>query len=120
MSSTFSLASSSESASNTKVIISFVLVLCSVYGTTNFFEWRLLNAIMVFITTAFIFCFNSVYFTPQFDVIKNRVMDNGFFRTFSGFVSEPILFLTNCLFSLIFIVSGIVRYAVRKHAKKVR
>ena len=101
-------------------LISFVLLLCSVYGITNFFEWRLLNAVIVFITTALIFCVNSLYFTPQFDVIKNRIMANGFFRAFGGVVSEPILFLINCFFALIFIVTGIVKFAVRNHARKVR
>ena len=101
-------------------LISFVLLLSSVYGITNFFEWRLLNAIMVFVTTALIYCFNTVNFTSVFDTIKARFMNNGFFRSFGGIVSEPILFMINILFALIFIVSGIVRFAVRKHAQKVR
>jgi hypothetical protein len=53
-------------------LISFIILLCSVYGITNFFEWRLLNAVMLFITTALILCLNSLYFAPQFDAIKAR------------------------------------------------
>ncbi len=101
-------------------LLSFVLLLCSVYGITNFFNWRLLNAVMLFVTTALIFCLNSVYFTPQFDSLKARLMENGFLRFVNGFVSEPILFIINCFFALVFIVSGIVRFAVRKHAKRIR
>lgn len=101
-------------------LLSFALLLCSVYGITNFFDWRLLNAVMLFVTTAFIFCINTVYFTPQFDSLKARIMDNGFFRFLGGIVSEPILFLINSILAIIFIISGIVRFAVRQHAKKVR
>ena len=100
-------------------LISFVLLLCSVYGITNFFEWRLLNAVMLFITTALILCLNSLYFAPQFDAVKARIMSNGFFRAFGGIVSEPILFIINCVFAVIFITSGIIKYAVRNHVKKV-
>ena len=61
-----------------------------------------------------------MYFTPQFDEIKARIMANAFFRFMSGIVSEPILFIINSFFAIIFIISGIVRFAVRKHAKRVR
>lgn len=101
-------------------LISFALLLCSVYGVSNFFEWRLLNSIMIFITTALILCLNSVYFTAQFDGIKARVLSIGFIRMLGGIVSEPLLFLINSFFALIFIATGIVRFAVHKHAKKAR
>ena len=101
-------------------LISFVLLLCSVYGITNFFDWRLLNAVILFITSALIFCLNTVYFSPQFDAVKARIMDSGFFRFFGSIVSEPILFIINIFFALVFIISGIVRYAIRQHAKKAR
>lgn len=101
-------------------LISFVLLLCSVYGITGFFDWRLLNSVILFITTALILCLNSLYFSPQFNGIKATIMNNGFFRSFGRIVSEPILFLINCLFAVIFITAGIVKYAVKNHARKVR
>lgn len=101
-------------------MISFILLLCSVYGITNFFDWRLLNAVMLFITTALILCLNSVYFTPVFDGIKAGIMSKGFFKAFGEIVSEPILFIINCFFFLAFITAGIIKFAVRKHAKKAR
>ena len=101
-------------------LLSFVLLLSSVYGITNFFDWRLLNAVIVFVTTALILCLNSMYFAPQFDSLKARLMDNGFFRFLGGIVSEPVLVIINLFFTLLFVVTGIVRFAVRKHAKKVR
>lgn len=101
-------------------MLSFIFLLCSVYGITNIFDWRLLNTVILFITTALILCLNSVYFLPQFDSLKARIMDNGFFRLLAGIVSEPILVIINLLFTLILIVTGIVKFAVRKHAKKAR
>ena len=101
-------------------LISFVLLLCSVYGITGFFDWRLLNSVILFITTALILCLNSLYFSPQFDAIKATIMNNGFFRGFGRIVSEPILFLINCIFALIFIAAGIIKYAIKNHAKKLR
>lgn len=99
-------------------LISFIILLCSVYGITNFFEWRLLNAVMLFITTALILCLNSLYFAPQFDAIKARIMSNGFFRAFGGIVSEPILFIINCVIAVLFITSGIIKFAIKNHVKK--
>lgn len=101
-------------------LISFVLLLCSLYGITNFFDWRLLNAVILFINTALVFCFNSIYFTSVFDGIKRSLMGKGFFRFLSGIVNEPILFIINLFFAIVFIVTGIVKFAVRKHAKKLR
>lgn len=105
---------------NFLLLFSFALLICSVYGLTNLFDWRLLNAVMIFIVTALALCVNSIYYSSQFDIIRYRLMDTGFFRSMNGFVSEPILFIVNCVFSLMFIVTGIVRFVVRKHAKKAR
>lgn len=101
-------------------MLSFILLLCSVYGITNFFEWRLLNAVIVFVSTALILCLNSVYFTSVFDPIKTMIMSKSFFKAFGGIVSEPILFTINSFFALLFITAGIIKFAVRKHAKKAR
>lgn len=101
-------------------LISFVLLLCSVYGITNFFDWRLLNAVILFITTALILCLNSVYFTTMFDSIKTTIMTKTFLKALSGIVSEPLLFILNCFFAFLFITSGVVKFAIRKHAKKAR
>ena len=101
-------------------LISFVLLLCSVYGVTNFFDWRLLNAVMLFIITALIFCLNSVYFMPQYEDIKIRIMKIGFFKALGGVVSEPLLFILNCFFALLFITVGIVKFSVRAHARKAK
>ena len=55
---------------------------------------------------------------PQFADLISRVTNNGFFRAFGNIVKEPLLFLINSLSALILILSGSIKFAVRKHAKK--
>lgn len=101
-------------------LFSFVLLLCSVYAITNFFDWRLLNSVVLFITTIFILYFNSVYYLPKYDALKNQLTNNGFFRGFGKAVNEPLLFLCNCLLALVLILAGVIKIAVRKHAAKLQ
>ena len=102
------------------MLVSFVLLLCSVYGTTNFFDWRLLNSVMLFIITAAIISINSVYFASQFNEIRTHINGLGPFKALGGIVSEPLLFVVNIFFALIFIISGTIRFVVRSHLKKMR
>lgn len=101
-------------------LLSFVLLLCSVYGITNLFDWRLLNTIILLVITAAIITLNSVYFTPYFDGIKNRVNNIGMFKALSGITTEPLLFITNIFCALVFITTGTIKFAVRKHAQKIK
>lgn len=105
---------------NLLTLFSFVLLLCSVYGVTSFFDWRLLNAMMLFIITIGIITVNSVYFSSQFIVLRMRINSFGMFRALSGIVSEPLLFIINIFFALLFISAGIIKFAVRRHASKVK
>ncbi len=99
---------------------SFVLFLCSVYGLTNFFDWRLINAVMLFIFTAFILTINSVYYQSAFDTIKLKLGDYRFFIACRKIISEPLLFFINCGGSLFVILAGVIKIAVRKHAAKMK
>ena len=101
-------------------LLSFALLICSVYGITNLFDWRLLNAIILLVITAVIIIFNSIYFTPMFEAIKNRMNNLGMFNALRGITTEPLLFITNIFFALVFITTGIIKFAVRKHAQKVK
>ena len=100
--------------------ISFVLLLCSMYAITSLFDWRLISSVMLFILSSATMCFNSMYFTPVFNAIKSRAGNIGFFQAFGKIVSEPLLFLINCILAIVIIVSGIIKAAVRKHAGKVK
>ena len=101
-------------------LISFVLLLCSVYGITNFFDWRLLNTIMLYIITASIIIWNSFYFAAEFEAVRNRVNNFGMFKALGGIVNEPFLFITNIFFALVLITMGTIKFAVRKHAQRIK
>ena len=101
-------------------LLSFVLLLSSVYALTNFFDWRLLNAVILFIATACILCLNSVYYLPEYSSIISKLTSNGFFRSFGKIVDQPLLFICNCVLALIFISAGVIKIAVRKHAAKAK
>ena len=100
-------------------LLSFILVLSSVYGITAFFDWRLLNTTILFVVSASILSFNSIYFQPAYIDLKIRLTSNGFFTFLGKIASEPLLFLVNCIFALLFISLGVIKFAVRKHAAKV-
>ena len=101
-------------------LFSFVLLLSSVYGLTNFFDWRLINAVMLFIFAACILTVNSLYYEPVFDAARQKLGSYGFFAACRKIISEPLLFVINCGCALIFILAGIIKIAVRHHAAKMR
>lgn len=101
-------------------LFSFVLLLCSVYGITSFFDWRLLNTIMLYIITASIIIWNSFYFAAEFEAVRNRVNNFGMFKALGGIVNEPFLFITNIFFALVLITMGTIKFAVRKHAQRIK
>lgn len=100
------------------LLLSIACIICSLYGVTNIFEWRLLNSVLLFFGTSLILIVNSSYFNPVFNNVINKLTDNGFFYTIGTFVEEPLLFVINVLFMLITITVGIVKFAVHKHSLK--
>ncbi|MBP5520059.1 MAG: hypothetical protein J6X84_05720 [Treponema sp.] len=102
------------------LLLSFVLLLSSLYGVTTFFEWRLVNAIIIFISDSSILCFNSIYFHPEYDALKASFSNNGAIRALGNVVHEPLLFLINCFVALIFITAGVIRFVIRIYSKKAK
>lgn len=97
--------------------LSFGLLICSLYVCSYFFGWKLMNsALLMFLTTLSI-SMNSFYFTSGFE--KIRMFVNGIvpFSKMILFCGEPLLFVVNMILSLVFIIVGIVLYAVRNHKK---
>lgn len=95
--------------------LSFALALVSVYGLSNFFEWKLLNSILVLTVSFLILLCNTLYFAPVFEVFKNNHLQNGLFTSLSKAMNNPPLVLINLLFSFISIVTGIVIYFIKKN-----
>lgn len=100
------------------LLLSVACLICSLYGITNVFEWRLLNSVLLFFVTTLILIVNSTYYKPVFSSIINKLTDNGFFYTIGTFVEEPLLFVINVLFMLIAITIGIIKFCVHKQSLK--
>lgn len=98
--------------------ISFVLAICSIYALTNFFNWKLINAVLIFFITVSLISANSVDSSSLFFVIKDSLMKTRPFLFLSQYIYESFLFAFNILCSLIFLALGIVKFALHNHAKK--
>lgn len=95
--------------------LSLGLIICSLYGAAVMFNWRLINTTFLVFSTACILFVNSNYYNPVFQSFISPYIDNNkFFIFLSKYIDAPLLVLVNVLFSLIFIVVGIVRFAARK------
>lgn len=94
--------------------LSFALALVSVYGLSNFFDWKLLNSIFVLIVSFLILICNTMYFSPAFEVYKMNHLQNGLFTSLAKVMNNPPLVLLNLLFSFITITTGTVVYFVKK------
>lgn len=91
--------------------LSLALVICSLYGVSNFFDWRLINTTVILSLTCIILTFNKVYFLPVFSVYKIRyIQSKEFFQFLGRFMDDPFLCLINVFSSLIFITIGIIKY----------
>ena len=100
--------------------LSLALVLCSVFGLTHVFKWKLLNTLLITCTTFLILLFNSNQGLLPFGAIETRFADSGFIRFFSKFSTHPLMVFTNFLTAIIFIVTGVVIFIVRSHKNKKR
>lgn len=98
--------------------LSLALIICSLYGLTNFFDWKLLNSVLLFFGVMLILLINTYYYSPVFNNIKYKLTDNRFFSMCGKFANEPLLVVINLFFMLSFIVTGIIKFAVHKHGNK--
>lgn len=98
--------------------ISFALVISSVYALTNFFNWKLLNAVLIFFITVSIISVNSTGVNSFAGTIISSLENTAPFRFLSQYIYESFLFVFNTFFSLVFITIGIVKFAIHVHGKK--
>lgn len=98
--------------------LSFILVLSCVYCVTSFFNWKLLNSVLIFFVSMGILCVNSVEVLPVVTNIENYLLETSLFEFLSKHIYELFLSVLNILFSLIFITIGIIKYVLHHHIKK--
>lgn len=98
--------------------ISLALVICSVYALSNIFNWKLINAVLIFFLTVSIISANSIDSGSLFASVKDFFMELKPFVYLSDYIYESFLFTFNLLCSLVFIILGIVKFAVSKRKKQ--
>lgn len=100
--------------------LSLGLVLCSIYGLSNFFNWKLINACLVMILTLLVLVFNTSFYNGSLDGFKNLgFWKLPFIQSFGKIVDEPVLVIINIFTAVCFIITGIVRFFIaRKQNKK--
>jgi len=95
--------------------LSLGLLLCSLYGAAELFRWKLLNTGFLLSATGLILTANTLYFHPMVvSFCRQYINGRSFFLFLSRYVDYPLLVLVNVVFSLVFIIIGIVRFATRK------
>ncbi|MBR1638452.1 MAG: hypothetical protein IJ688_03600 [Treponema sp.] len=98
--------------------LSFALALCSIYALTNLFDWRLLNSALLFLLSALVMGFNSDFFASWLSEIAVRTDGNAVYRFLARWTSEPLVFVGNCLFTLVIMIVWIVTSAIKRHGRK--
>lgn len=94
--------------------LSIALALCSVYGISNFFNWRLLNTVSVMFMSFIILVCNTMYFSPSFELFRMKHLTGGLFESLGNAMNNPPLVLFNLLISIICIVVGIVMFFIKR------
>ncbi len=95
--------------------ISLGLLLCSLYGAADLFRWKLLNCSFMMAATFLILAANTLYFHPLVtSFCRQYVNGQSFFVFLSKYMDYPLLVLVNSVFSLVFVIIGIIRFATRK------
>lgn len=95
--------------------LAFGFALCSLYGISGLFVWKLLDVMLVLFMTLIIFFINSYsQINPFIFSIVEKINGTRMFSFLGKYMNEPFFVLLNLIFGLIFIVIGIVKYARNK------
>lgn len=98
--------------------LSVAFLLCSLYGISYFFVWRILNTYAIFVTTICIIFANITYYMPIFEPFRIKINNFGFLEMLGRHVEEPLLFTANIFFGIIFIVTGCIKFILHKVKKQ--
>lgn len=100
--------------------LSLAVAICILFALSSFFEWRLINTTFIFFLTSLILSINSFYYSYSFISVKQKLTDNRFFTMLGRHIDEPLIFVANNLFTIIFVIVIVVRVIVKNHKDKDR
>lgn len=95
--------------------LSFGLLLCTLYGISKFFDWKLMDVgviLAVTLTILFVNSYCTVY--PLFASLIEKINSKRLFVFLSNYMDEPFIVLSNIIFSILLIVLGIINFVSRK------
>ncbi len=94
--------------------LSIAFVISSIYGLSNFFDWKLLDTALVIIVFVLILIFNTYYYSPAFMPFKTKYLSGNFFTAMERFIDNPPLVLLNLFTSIMFTIFGIVKFCIKR------
>ena len=95
--------------------LSLGLLLCSLYGFSRLFVWKLINSGFIVSITAIILFANTFCTTsPFFSSIMERINTTRFFAFLGQYMDEPFIVFLNLVFSIIAILIGVIGFIHRK------
>lgn len=90
--------------------LSLALVLCTVYGISHLFDWKLVDALFVLVIAGLVIFLNSYYYSEAMQAFRLKVSSNGMMNSLSSYFDAPLLVLMNLFLSIVFVVIGIIRF----------
>lgn len=98
--------------------LSLGVVLSSLFALTSVFSWNLLNTLLMTILSFIVLLFNSCPNLGVLVFLNEKLAGTGFYNFLSKFGENPIVIFSNYVFSIIFILIGLILFFVRKVGKK--
>ena len=95
--------------------LSFGLLLCSLYGISRLFMWKLINAGFMIVVTAVMLFVNTFCTTsPFFSTLMGKINASRFFAFLGQYMDAPFIVFLNLLFSILTILAGVITFIHRK------
>jgi len=98
--------------------ISLGLILASLYAFTSMFSWKLINTTFIFMASILILCINTYFYSDVSSKLLTKINGIGFMNWLNNIFDCSAIVVLNVLFSIIFIVIGIVRLVIKNHKAK--
>lgn len=95
--------------------LSLGLLLCSLYGFSRLFVWKLINSGFIVSITAIILFVNTFCTTsPFFSTLMEKINSTRFFAFLGQYMDQPFIVFLNLVFSIISILIGVIGFIHRK------
>ena len=97
--------------------LSLGLALAAVFSLTNVFNWKLINTLLISLSTVLILMINSLPSLFGLDILTMKMAHTGFIKFFSKFGNPLVVFL-NFFLAFAYIATGVIVFLVKRHGSK--